>query len=319
MATLTARFDIAPLAPDLPFGATVSGLTRDALKDRDVRQALHALWIDKGVILFRGGEESREMQIALSRIFGPLEKHVFSETHAEGEDELTKIKFYPDDGSYYDIDGEPRGSFLPWHSDLIYTHRINHGGILRPVQLPEAAGQTGFIDQIAAYQRLPQGLRDRIEGLHIVYEVEIDMSQCRFANRGKQVSLMRMAKTGFAIQSRKFTYPRVIHPMVFVQEETGRKVLNVSPAFALGIYEMGGWDGDELLREVIAIATDPAYAYYHDWRMGDMVLWDNWRTLHSFTGVPPDQTRVMERTTIAGDYALGRPLGIGGPEATFDM
>ena len=318
MATLAARFDVSPLAADLPFGATVSGLTRAALNDEAVRQALRDLWIDKGVILFRGGEESRDMQLDLSRIFGPLEKHVFSETHAEGEDELTKIKFYPDDGSYYDIGGELRGSFLPWHSDLIYTHRINRGGILRPVELPERAGRTGFVDQIAAWERLPPALRDRIDGLNVVYHVEIDMSQQPFAGT-ENARLVRMAKSGFAIQSRKYTYPRVIHPMVFTQAETGRKVLNVSPAFALGIYEMGGWDGDELLREVIGLCTDPAYAYFHEWRMGDMVLWDNWRTLHSFTGVPPDQTRVMERTTISGDYALGRPLGIGGPEARFDM
>jgi taurine dioxygenase len=318
MPAVTTAFEVSQLAPALPFGATVSGLTRDALENGEVRKALVDLWVDKGVILFRGGEESREMQLDLSRVFGPLEKHVFSETHAEGEDELTKIKFYPDDGTYYDIGGELLGSFLPWHSDLIYTHRINHGGILRPVELPEEAGRTGFIDQIAAYQRLPQSLRDRIENLHVVYHVDVDMSLQPFAGT-ENARLVRMAKSGFGIQSRKFTYPRVIHPMVFAQAETGRKVLNVSPTFALGIYEIGGADGDELLREVIGICTDEAYAYRHEWRMGDMVLWDNWRTLHSFTGVPPDVTRVMERTTIAGDYALGRPLGIGGPEATFDM
>jgi taurine dioxygenase len=318
MTELAASLEVSPLAPGLPFGATVSGLTRAALGEEAVRKALADLWIDKGVLLFRDGEQSREMQLDLSRVFGPLEKHVFSETHAEGEDELTKIKFYPDDGSYYDIDGELRGSYLPWHSDLIYTHRINHGGILRPVQLPEQAGRTGFIDQIAAYDRLPQSLRDRIASLHVVYEVEVDMAMQRFANTGN-VQLVRMAKSGHGIETRKFTYPRVIHPMVFAQAETGRKVLNVSPTFALGIYEMGAAEGDALLREVIALCTDPAYAHMHEWRMGDMMLWDNWRVLHSFTGVPPDVTRVMERTTIAGDYALGRPLGIGGPEASFDM
>lgn len=318
MTAMTTRFDVAPLAPGLPFGATVSGLARNALGEPAVRQALHELWIDKGVILFRDGEESREMQLELSRVFGPLEQHVFRETHAEGEEELTKIKFYPGDGSYYDIGGELLGSYLPWHSDLIYTHRINHGGILRPVELPERAGRTGFVDQIAAWERLPADIQARIDGLHVVYEVEVDMSQQRFASPG-DIRLVRMAKSGASIETRKFTYPRVIHPMVFTQAETGRKVLNVSPAFALGIYEMGAAEGDALLREVIASCTDPAYAYLHEWRMGDMLLWDNWRVLHSFTGVPPEATRVMERTTISGDYALGRPLGIGGPEATFDM
>jgi taurine dioxygenase len=128
-----------------------------------------------------------------------------------------------------------------------------------------------------------------------------------------------MAESGTQIEKRKFTYPRVIHPMVYVQPETGRKVLNVSPAFALGIYEDGTAAGDQLLRDVIAICTDPAASYFHEWQDGDMVLWDNWRTLHSAKGVPINQTRVMERTTISGDYALGRPLDLEGPIVDFDV
>jgi taurine dioxygenase len=96
-------------------------------------------------------------------------------------------------------------------------------------------------------------------------------------------------------------------------------VLNVSPAFALGIYEDGGPEGHDLLREVIEYCTDPELAYFHDWKQDDMVLWDNWRTLHCATGVPPEETRVMERTTISGDYALGRPLGLDGPVVDFDV
>jgi taurine dioxygenase len=318
MASVTSVLDVSPLAPGLPFGAIISRLNHAQLGDPAVQQALREVWIDRGVLLFRDGDQSREMQLDLSRLFGPLEKHLFSETHAEGEAELTKIKFYPEDGSYYDIDGDLRGSYLPWHSDLIYTHRINRGGILRPVELPQEAGRTGFIDQIAAYECLPQSLRERIEGLHVVYHVDVDMSLQPFVNNG-EIKLMRMARSGYSIQTRKFTYPRVIHPMVYTQAETGRKVLNVSPAFALGIYEMGGADGDALLHQVIALCTEPQYAYMHEWRMGDMVLWDNWRVLHCFTGVPPHVTRVMERTTISGDYALGRPLGINGPEVDFDM
>jgi taurine dioxygenase len=37
-----------------------------------------------------------------------------------------------------------------------------------------------------------------------------------------------------------------------------------------------------------------------------MLIWDNWRILHSVSGSPPDAGRCMHRTTIAGDYGLGR-------------
>ena len=67
-------------------------------------------------------------------------------------------------------------------------------------------------------------------------------------------------------------------------------------------------EGDALLEEVLSYAINPALAYWHDWQANDLVLWDNWRTVHCAEGVPPDCVRVMQRTTIAGDYALGRKL-----------
>lgn len=103
-------------------------------------------------------------------------------------------------------------------------------------------------------------------------------------------------------------FPPVVHPMVYVQPETGRKVLNVSPTSAIGIYEMQNSAGDALLEEVLSYAINPALAYWHDWTENDLVLWDNWRTLHCTEGVPEDCVREMQRTTIAGDYALGRRL-----------
>ena len=318
MASVADDYRVDPLCEGLPFGATVTGLTLEHLSDPDVRRELNSLWIEHGVLLFRAGDSSQEMHLELSRCFGTLEPHPFPESRQEGFPDLVKIKFYPEDGSYYEVNGKLRGGWLPWHSDLIYTHRINRGGILRPVQLPQSGGETGFIDQIAAYNRLPANLRDRIDALHVVYHVDVDMSLQPFANHGA-VRLVRMAASGSKIEKRKFSYPRVIHPMVYTQAQTGRKILNVSPAFALGIYEDGTAGGDALLREVIGICTDPALSYFHQWQAGDMVLWDNWRTLHCAKGVAITQTRVMERTTIAGDYALGRPLGLDGPVVDFDV
>jgi taurine dioxygenase len=99
---------------------------------------------------------------------------------------------------------------------------------------------------------------------------------------------------------------RAIHPLVYRQAETGKKVLHVSPWFADGIEGMENAEGDALLAEVIAQVIRPELMYFHQWQEGDMVLWDNWRMLHCATGVPPDETRIMRRTTIVGDYGLGR-------------
>jgi taurine dioxygenase len=318
MASLANACEVAPLAEGLPFGARVSGLTLAMLDDEDTRAALYDLWIHKGVVLFRDGEDGEAMQLALSACFGRNAEHLFPSVRAAGNPALTTIKFYPDDGALYDVGGEQRGAWLPWHSDLVYSAAINHGGILRPQIVPPRLGKTGFLCQIAAYERLPQTLRDKIENLHVVYEITIDHGDHPFANTA-DVTCLRMAASGLAIQQRKFTYPRAIHPMVYEQERTGRKVLNVSPGFALGIYEDGSQSGDDLLHEVCGYCMDPALAYFHDWRMGDMVLWDNWRVLHCAEGTHPEDTRLLHRTTIAGDYARGRALGIDGPVADFDI
>ena len=94
--------------------------------------------------------------------------------------------------------------------------------------------------------------------------------------------------------------------MVYTQPSTGRRVANVSPWFAEGIEGMDTPEGDALLREVIGHITSTGRAYFHQWRPGEMVLWDNWRMLHCATGTPVGMRRLLSRTTIAGDYGLGR-------------
>ena len=77
---------------------------------------------------------------------------------------------------------------------------------------------------------------------------------------------------------------------------------------AKGIEGREDADGDALLAavcdEIVEAAKD--LSYFHSWQPTDMVIWDNWRVLHSVSGMAPEHTRCMHRTTIAGDYGLGR-------------
>jgi len=319
MASVATALEFSELAEGLPFGGIVRGLTREHLRDQENCERLRNLWIDKGVLLFRDGDGSRDMQCELSAVFGELKEFPFVESRSEDHPQLVKIKYYPEDGSCYEVNGEQIGGWIPWHTDMIYLDQINRGGILRPVQLPSSGGQTGFSDQIAAYDRLPQHLRDRIEGLHVVYTADLNYGNAKFAGQ-QSVKFLRGANSFMKIMERMYQYPRVLHPLVYTQVETGRKVLNFSPGFADGIYEMGGPKGEALLAELLEYCIDPATTYFHDWQEDDLLLWDNWRVLHCAAGVPPQETRVMERTNISGDYALGRKLdGNGEGLPKFDV
>jgi taurine dioxygenase len=297
-------FRTEPLAEHLGFGVQILGLEKAAIEQPAVRQALHDLWILHGVLVFRevSGED---FQIDLSKCFGELIEHPTVEARAQRQ-ELTMVRYRPADGWLMNVDGELRGSWLPWHSDLIYVDKINRGGILRPRALPDRLGETGFIDRISVYDDLPDDLRARIENLDVIYKYDLDPEHQIFG-RTADVHVERFSDQVARVQARLDDFPRVLHPMVYTQRETGRKVLNLSPWFAVGIHGMENEEGSALLERVASYCVDSRRAYFHSWRIDDMVLWDNWRVLHCATGAPADQERWMERTTIAGDYGLGRP------------
>jgi alpha-ketoglutarate-dependent taurine dioxygenase len=81
-------------------------------------------------------------------------------------------------------------------------------------------------------------------------------------------------------------------------------VLKLSPMHARYILGLG----DALLTELAEHLVDPRYAYFHTWKKDDMMVWDNWRVIHSANGVPLDCSRTALRTTIMGDYKVGRYL-----------
>jgi taurine dioxygenase len=302
-----AAFETAPLDGQDRYGAIVTGLSPADIDDPQVRRALLELWSDKGLIVFRGIEGGIETQVRLSEIYGEPEVHPMMQgTDIKTEHRaLAPIEFDPEkDGNIYEIGGEVLGGYLPWHFDGAYVDRINHGGILRPDVLPERGGETGFLDQIAAWELLPARLKERIDGLSIVYSYQPDFTRAKFGPRADRlVKMSELFRTGAAHPS---VQVRAIHPAVYEQPGTGRKVLHVSPWFADGIEGMENEEGDALLAEVIAHVLRPELMYFHKWRAGDMVLWDNWRMLHCSRGVPPGEKRIMRRTTIVGDYGLGR-------------
>ena len=298
-------YQVSPLPGQAGFGAIVTELTPDGLGDPEVQASLRKLWIDAGVIVFRGLEGGEESHLRLSRIFGTLQDHMMFRGQPDYHPELIELR-YTGEQETYEVDGEDRGAWLPWHSDLIYTDRINRGGILRPVELPKSGGETGFIDRINAYSRLPDALKARFEGLNVLYLPDFDATHQKY---GRAASLRLTRTTPRMQEAIAQKLPRTIHPLVYRQPETGRPVLNVSPWFADAIEGMENEEGDALLREVIAHNLNPDLSYFHKWVPGEMVLWDNWRLLHCSTGVPVGMKRHMRRTTIAGDYALGRVEG----------
>ena len=178
--------------------------------------------------------------------------------------------------------------------------------MLRAVEIPPEGGRTGFIDGIALHRAISSELRDRIEGETVLYAMDVILDNLRFGRPDDFVEV-EPSREAAAVMTEFADRPRALHPAVWTRR-SGEKVLHVSPWMAKGLAGREGADGDALLAAVCnaIVAAAPDLSYFHQWEATDMVVWDNWRVLHSVSGMSPAATRCMHRTTIQGDYGLGR-------------
>ncbi len=299
---------IEKLSDNLTFGCVVSGLTPEDLELAEPRERLRERWLVDGLLIFRGSQVTPHFQIALSDCFAETIVHPVREIRHPEHEKLIRLVSNPqgEDEDLIEVDGVVGCGWLPWHKDIIFTDRINHGGILHATKITSSGGETGFIDQIAAWDRLPEDIKAEIEGLEVVYKFgppEDDPWCCR-----EQVRYLKVGPANRSMYERaKTDWPPVVHPLVYVQEQTGRKALNLSPRFARSILGIPKHRSDELLTLLSNHLWDSP-SYHHKWSEGEMVLWDNWRMLHRVTPAPFEEVRIVERTTLDGDYGLGRKL-----------
>lgn len=303
--------EVSPLSGKL--GVAVSGIDFAKPLDEDLKRELYDLWLEHGIMLIRGKHVTPQAQIEFSRIFGELEEHPLKTIRSKEYPELMELNSADERTnpvSYWD--GEPVIGRLGWHKDLIYTAKPNRGAVLRAVTIPKAQGETGYGDQTLAYEALSDEMKERIEGLQVVFRFEVNLYNMPFLDTSNYEAgpgaPKKPADVGFP------DFPDSLYPLVLTHPETGRKSLIVCPMFLDHVYGMDREEGDALLRELVAHVTKPEFTYLHKWHEGDMILWDNWRFMHSAPGIRPGDKRLIHRTTIVGDRVLGRPLEEGEEE-----
>ena len=300
-AHLTTR----PLSPHL--GLEVVGVDLEQEISPEAAEFIRAAWIEAGVLLFRDSGRSDEAQMRLSQLFGELEPAATADMNRPDNPYLMTLVYDPAEPGrgytqHYNVDGIDRAGWLGWHWDQSFMPTIVRGAVLRMTVPASEMGETGFIDAVEAYDRLPEDLKRRVENVEVVYEFNPDFCSGQF---GFPTDIERLDMPTKGVN---YDFPPVVHPMVIIQRETGRKVLKLSPMHARYILGMDRAESDALLTEIAAHLVDPRFAYFHSWQKNDMLVWDNWRIIHSANGVPLHCERIARRTTIMGDYEVGRYL-----------
>jgi taurine dioxygenase len=263
-----------------PLGAFVTGLDIDRLTQAEAGSLVEA-FLDYGVLVFRGHTFDAPQMLKLSQVFGETKLHPIESIRHPDVPML--IVLAGNDGEAVredDPDADQRIGVIPWHADLMYTDTPNRGALLRAVKIPETEGQTGFIDTARLYRQLPVEVRQRIQGLRIIHS---------YAQAYAEQNMVRNAAGIF---------PDVIHPLVYVHPVNNLPVLNISPSSAKEILGLPAEEAKELLDYLIRHASREEEAYIHHWQADDVVLWDNWRTIHRAYGHLKRHPRLMHRTTL---------------------
>ena len=271
-----------PLHPTL--ACEVAGLRLWEQLDPDTIAELRALWSRRGVLVFRRQALSETELARFCAHFGPLERTIRSDWASPSLPEVTVLSNLKD-GFGHPIGGLGDGE-LQWHSDQSYMVKPATGAALYALELPPAGGETFWVDLRAAYAGLPRQLRQRVTGHRGIFDYAK-----RLAGYGRD------SDQNISEEARAQT-PPVTHALVRAHPETGERSLYLDSTTTIGIDSMDTTTGIGLLDEVYECATRDEFVYAHEWRVGDLVLWDNGFTMHRRTPFDPAARRLMKRMTL---------------------
>jgi taurine dioxygenase len=282
---------------DAPLGAEIVGLDlSEGAGSADIAHIKAAL-ADRGVLVFRDQANLTPAQhVAFSRNFGPLEIHVQHAFHHKQHPEILIVSNVVEDGKPIGLTDAGRY----WHSDLSYVAEPSLGSLLHARELPDEGGDTLFANMAAAYAALPSGLKARIDGLEAEhsYEARNKIQQAKYGD----------LRPGLSEEQRAKVRP-VIHPVVRVHPDSGRRALFVNEGFTTRIMGLADEESAALLPELFDFSVQERFIYRHNWVANDLIFWDNRQTMHLATPFPPHYRRRLNRTTVRGDVPVGPSAG----------
>ncbi len=279
---------IRPL--DAALGAEVLGLDLSRpVSDADFAR-LHQAHLDHHVLVFRDLRTTPAQQVAFTRRWGVLQRHVLHQFALPDHPEVLIVSNIVEHGQPIGL-GDA-GVF--WHSDLSYKRRPSLGSFLHAQELPAEGGDTLFANQHRAWETLPPELQRRVRHLRAEHSYLKVYAELQRRNPWRpDLSDAQVAQV-----------PPEVHPVVRTHPETGRLALFVSEHFTTRLLGVPDSDSAELLQALHAHSTRPEFVYRHRWQPHDMVFWDNRSVMHLATGCPPEQRRRLYRTTVEGDVPV---------------
>lgn len=255
----------------------------DTLLNGSIAKQLRVLLEQRGVLVFRGLDIGDKEQLQLASTLGtPRPEHGTLVTTISAEKDKSPIFADFTEGTYF------------FHIDGTYTDMPALASMLRPRVVAPKGGQTEFGNTYAIYEDLPEDEQRFLDGLEVAHSQE-QIMRCAFPNPTAE----QLAIWG------KGVLPEKTHPMVW-HHRSGRKslLLAYSAEYIVG---MDRKESDEVLSRLLAKTDEPQYIYHHDWRIGDLLIWDNTGTMHRVVPFDLACGRELHRVTLVGEEPITAP------------
>jgi taurine dioxygenase len=175
-----------------------------------------------------------------------------------------------------------------WHSDGTFVEDPPFGTVLEVTEIPEMGGDTLFVDLQAAYEGLSPAVRDLFDTLEVVHDGS------NFVTYAFGPSLPEQRR----VEMFQAAMRKVVHPLVHVHPETGRRGLYGTPGFARSIKDVTFEENAAILSLVNAHINRTEYILRYRWSVGDVVLWDNRCVLHRVSDDYGDARRRFLRVQL---------------------
>ena len=278
-------FTIRPLTPHV--GAEIEGVDLAAPLDADTIAGLRAAFDRHVALVFRDQRISAEDQLRFASCFGPLGVRRRAPKDIRPGESATRgnimlVTNIPEEA------GKSAGSYgdgeMWFHADSCYYEVPNRGTFLYSVVLPSAGGNTKIASMYAAYDKIPRALRERLEGRRVL--------QVHDYKRRERLDVD------------KLDLSKLLHcwqPIFVTHPSSKRRALYVNRLMSARIEGLPPEESEAVLNELFDIAEDPAHTYEHVWRLGDLLMWDNWCSIHARTDFPREEERLLRRCTIQGE------------------
>ena len=272
-----AMFKVEAITPSI--GAEISGVSLNKDLNSATVEKIYSALIKHQVIFFRDQDISPETHLKLAESLGDIDPGHPVYPHVEGYQSIVLLR--------NDVDNKPDTN--DWHKDLTFKSNPPFASILHGINVPKVGGDTLWASMSAAYDSLPDGWKEHLEGLEAIH----DMGTFRndFYNEGGIDSVNSALKKVVS----------AVHKVIETHPISGLKYLNVNQSFTRNIVNESQGPSDHILQFLFQHITKPEFQVRFHWENNSIAIWDNRITQHYAVCDYLPSFRHMQRITVSND------------------